>query len=170
MACPSAWKTEPGLHSIEGYLALVKAQASTSSLWRKKQVLRDYLVPNGQTKLRRGFSFFKGFESYSANLNCRKKTCPIPMKFVNLEGVWKVHQTLSDTDGSFPIFKLVLKISILCSYCLSPKPRIAARPNFMGTASLSHTVSEFLMRLYWLLAASHNQMVDTTDEALKAVN
>lgn len=115
-------------------------------------------------------SFFKGFESYSANLDYRKKTCPIPIKFVNLARVWKVHQTLNSTDGSVPIFKSVLKISILRSYCLSPKPRIAARPNFMGTARLSHTASEFLMLPYWLLAASHNQMADTVDEALKAVN
>lgn len=46
------------LHRVEGYLAPVKAQASTLSLWRKRQVLRDYLVPNGQIKRRRGFIFF----------------------------------------------------------------------------------------------------------------
>lgn len=158
------------LHRVEGYLAPVKAQASPLSLWRKRQVLRDYLVPNGQLNWGEVLSFFNGFESYSANLNYRKKTCPIPTEFVNLEGVWKVHQTLNSTDGSVPIFKLVLKIGILRSCRLSPKPRIAARPNFMGTARLSHRVSEFLMLLYWLLTAWHSQVVDTVDEALEAVN
>lgn len=106
------------------------------------------MVANGQTKIRRDFICFKGFESYSANVNYRKKSCPIPAKFINLERVGKVHQTLDSTDGSVPTFKLVFKIDILHSYCPSPKPRIAARPNFMGTARLSHTVSEFLMLLY----------------------
>lgn len=96
---------------VEGCLALVKALASTLSFWRKREVLGNYLVPHGETKLRRGFSFLKGFGSYFANWNDRRKTCPIPMKFVNLERVWKVHQTLNSTDGSAPVFKLKMSFS-----------------------------------------------------------